>query len=126
MPCPAPRTTTSFSAKTPIRALSCLRHSFRSTSFERVQLYTYDLIHEHLGFKMFWGGLIVYGWLYILPLWGMAAYPDPGFSPGWTKVWLIGTPRAVSGWLGHLARRQYAEIHVQAMARAQVSGAHRA
>ena len=94
--------------------------------FERVQLYTYDLIHEHLGFKMFWGGLIVYGWLYILPLWGMAAYPDPGFSPGWTKVWLVGTPRAVSGWLGHLARRQYAEIHVQAMARAQVSGAHRA
>ena len=22
--------------------------------FERVQLYTYDLIHEHLGFKLFW------------------------------------------------------------------------
>ena len=59
--------------------------------FERVQLYTYDLIHEKLGFKMFWGGLMVYGWLYILPLWGMAAYPDPGFSPAWTYVWLIGT-----------------------------------
>ena len=59
--------------------------------FERVQLYTYDLIHEKLGFKLFWGGLIVYGWLFILPLWGMAAYPDPGFSPGWTYVWLIGT-----------------------------------
>ena len=60
--------------------------------FERVQLYTYDLIHERLGFKMFWGGLVVYGWLFILPLWGMAAYPSPGFSSGWTYVWLIGTP----------------------------------
>jgi len=59
--------------------------------FERVQLYTYDLIHENLGFKLFWGGLVVYGWLFILPLWGMAAYPNPGFSPGWTYVWLIGT-----------------------------------
>ncbi|MYB41747.1 MAG: DUF1295 domain-containing protein [Chloroflexi bacterium] len=58
--------------------------------FERVQLYTYDLIHENLGFKLFWGGLIVYGWLFILPLWGMAAYPDPGFSTAWTYVWLIG------------------------------------
>ena len=59
--------------------------------FERVQLYTYDLIHERLGFKMIWGGLIVYGWLYIIPLWGMAAHPDPGFAPAWTYFWLIGT-----------------------------------
>ena len=59
--------------------------------FERVQLYTYDLIHERLGFMLFWGGLVVYGWLFILPLWGMAAHPDPGFSTGWTYFWLIGT-----------------------------------
>ena len=59
--------------------------------FERVQLYTYDLIHEKLGFMLIWGGLMVYGWLFILPLWGMAAYPDPGFSTAWTYVWLIGT-----------------------------------
>ena len=59
--------------------------------FERVQLYTFDLIHENMGFKLFWGGLIVYGWLFILPLWGMAAYPDPGFSEPWNYVWLIGT-----------------------------------
>ena len=59
--------------------------------FERVQLYTYNLIHERLGFMLFWGGLAVYGWLFILPLWGMAAYPDPGFSTAWTYVWLIGT-----------------------------------
>ncbi len=67
--------------------------------FERVQLYTYDLIHEGIGFKMFWGGLVVYGWLFILPLWGMAVYPDPGFSSGWTYVWLIGTPALfLFGW----------------------------
>ena len=59
--------------------------------FERVQLYTYDLIHERLGFKLFWGCLVVYGWLFILPLWGLAVYPDPGFSPAWTNVWLVGT-----------------------------------
>ncbi len=59
--------------------------------FERVQLYTYDLIHEGIGFKLFWGGLVIYGWLFILPLWGMAAYPSPGFSSAWTYVWLIGT-----------------------------------
>ena len=67
--------------------------------FERVQLYTYDLIHEHLGMKLIWGGLIIYGWLYILPLWGMAAYPSPGFSTGWTYVWLIGTAALfLAGW----------------------------
>ncbi len=59
--------------------------------FERVQLYTFDLIHENLGFKLFWGGLVVYGWLFILPLWGMAAHPDPGFPGAWTYVWLVGT-----------------------------------
>ncbi len=57
--------------------------------FERVQLYTYDIIHERLGFKMFWGGIMVYGWLYILPLWGIAALPHPGFSTAGTLVWLI-------------------------------------
>ena len=59
--------------------------------FERVLLYTYDLIHENLGFKLFWGSLVVYGWLFSLPLWGLAVYPAPGFSPAWTSVWLIGT-----------------------------------
>ena len=58
---------------------------------ERVMLYTYDLIHEHLGMKLIWGGLIVYGWLYIIPLWGMAAYPHPGFPAEWMYVLLIGT-----------------------------------
>ncbi len=68
--------------------------------FERVQLYTYDLIHENLGFKLFWGGLIVYGWMFILPLWGMAVHPDPGFSGAGRYVWLIGTPALfLFGWI---------------------------
>ena len=67
--------------------------------FERVQLYTYDVIHERMGFKMLWGGLMVYGWLYILPLWGMAVYPDPGFSPPGRYVWLVGsTALFLVGW----------------------------
>ena len=58
--------------------------------FERVQLYTFDLIHEKMGFKMFWGDVVVYGWLFIVPLYGMAAHPDPGFGTAWTYVWIIG------------------------------------
>ena len=59
--------------------------------YERVQLYTYDMMHEQVGFRMLWGGLIFYGWLFILPLWGMAAHPDPGFSTAWRWFWLVGT-----------------------------------
>jgi len=68
--------------------------------FERVQLYTFDVIYEKLGFKMFWGGLMVYGWIYILPLWGMAAHPSPGFSTVWTYVWLIAAAAVyLTGWV---------------------------
>ena len=67
--------------------------------FERVQLYTYDVIHESLGFKLFWGGLIVYGWMFIIPLWGMAVHPDPGFSGAGRYLWLIGAPALfLFGW----------------------------
>ena len=35
----------------------------------------------------------------LLALWAMAAYPDPGFSPAWSKFWLIGTPALfLVGW----------------------------
>ena len=57
---------------------------------ERVHLYTYDLIHENVGFKLIWGGMVFFGWMFVLPLWGMAAHPDPGFSTGWTYFWLVG------------------------------------
>lgn len=67
--------------------------------WERVQLYTFDIIHERIGFKMFWGGLVAYGWLFILPLWGLAAKPDPAFSGGWTYVWLAGVALVyMTGW----------------------------
>ena len=67
--------------------------------FERVQLYTSDLIHEKMGYLLFWGGLVIYGWIFILPLWGMAAHPDPGFSTTWTYVWLVGTAALfLTGW----------------------------
>lgn len=59
--------------------------------FERVQLYTYDLIHENVGFKLVWGGPFVWGWMFLVPLWGLAPISDPGFSTGWTNVWLIGS-----------------------------------
>ena len=80
--------------------------------FERVQLYTYDVIHENLGFKMFWGGMIVFGWLFIIPLWGMAAHPHPGWSPLWTNVLLVGTAVMYADRLGDFARNQHAEVHV--------------
>ena len=65
-------------------------YTFDYFIWERVQLYTYDLIHEHIGFKLWWGGLVAYGWLFIIPLWGMAPHSDPGFSTGLTYLWLIG------------------------------------
>ena len=94
--------------------------------FERVMLYTYDLMHEGIGFKLFWGGLVVYGWLFILPLWGMAVYPDPGFSPAWTNPCGSSEPTALFllGW-GISRGANNAEIHVQTMARPQVSRADR-
>ena len=92
--------------------------------FERVQLYTYDVIHENLGFKMFWGGLMVYGWLFILPLWGMAAYPSPGYLPSMDLCVAYRNDCAVPVGVGNLARHELAEIHIQAMARAQVSRPH--
>ena len=48
--------------------------------FERVQLYTYDLIHEKVGFKSFFGCFVVYPYLYLVPLWGLAEYPAPDLS----------------------------------------------
>ena len=67
---------------------------------------------------LFWGGLIVYGWLFILPLWGMAAYPDPGFSTGVDlRLAHRDGARPVPLRVEHLARRQPAEIHVQSAGR---------
>ena len=59
--------------------------------WERVQLYTYDLIHENVGFKLTWGGPFVWGWMFVLPLWGLAPVADPGISGGLMYLWLIGS-----------------------------------
>ncbi len=59
--------------------------------FERVQLYTYDLIHESVGFKMFWGTSFGWGWIFLPPLWGLAPHEDPGISGGLLYLWLIGS-----------------------------------
>ena len=68
--------------------------------FERTMLYTYDIIHERLGFKLFWGGLIVFGWVFVIPVWGLAAHPDPGHAGGWRVLWLIGAPALyAAGWV---------------------------
>ncbi len=66
---------------------------------EQAHLYTYDIIHENVGVKLIWGGLVIYGWGFNLPLWGMAAHPSPGFSTGLTYIWLIGSSLLfVIGW----------------------------
>jgi len=88
--------------------------------FERPMLYTFDLIHERLGFKLFWGALIVYGWMFTMPLWGMAALPHPDYglqvpstahdggshllpagfdlSNGWSVFWLGMAVLFIIGW----------------------------
>ncbi len=67
---------------------------------ERVTLFTYDLMHEGVGFKLFWGGLVCYGWMFTAPLWGLAVYPDPGFAPFWGTFLLIGTSvMFLGGWV---------------------------
>ena len=67
--------------------------------WERVQLYTYDLIHENVGFKLIWGGPFVWGWMFVLPLWGLAPLEDPGHSGFWRYAWLVGSVAVfVVGW----------------------------
>ena len=45
--------------------------------FERVHLYTYDLIAERLGFKLVWGCLAWYSYFYGVGLWAVADRPNP-------------------------------------------------
>ena len=85
--------------------------------FERVQLYTYDVIYERLGFKMFWGGadrlrLDVH-------------HPDVGHGracrpPARRRLAVSLADRdagAVRRGLVHQPWCQHADIHVQAVAR---------
>jgi len=58
---------------------------------EAVTLYTFDLIHEGIGFKLYWGSLVVFGWMFTMPLWGMVVYPNPEFGEAWTTILMIVT-----------------------------------
>jgi delta14-sterol reductase len=51
--------------------------------FERVHLYTYDLVAERVGFKLGWGCLVFYPFFYGVGLWFAADRPNPHSSAGW-------------------------------------------
>lgn len=53
--------------------------------FERVHLYTYDLIAERLGFKLVWGCLAWYPYFYAVGLWAVADMANPQ-STSWFLV----------------------------------------
>ena len=52
--------------------------------FERIHLYTYDLVAERVGFKLVWGCLSWYPYFYAVGLWSVADLPNPR-----TPVWLL-------------------------------------
>ena len=49
--------------------------------FERVHLYTYDLVAERVGFKLGWGCFAFYPFFYGVGLWALAESPDPRTPP---------------------------------------------
>ncbi len=63
--------------------------------FERVHLYTYDLIAERVGFKLVWGCLAAYPFFYGVGLWAVADLANP-HSPAWL-LWLA-VAVFFSGW----------------------------
>ena len=58
--------------------------------FERVQLYTFDIIEEGVGFKLIVGCIVVYPCLYPVVLWGTAGLPAPDIDPQLDVLWLGG------------------------------------
>lgn len=52
-------------------------------SFEKVHLYTYDLIAERVGFKLGFGCLTFYPYFYLIALWATVDLPNPN-----TSIWL--------------------------------------
>jgi delta14-sterol reductase len=64
--------------------------------FERVHLYTYDLFAENVGFKLVWGCLTFYPYVYMTGLWATAALPDPKL-PVWQLI--LFTCLFFTGWI---------------------------
>ncbi len=64
--------------------------------FERVHLYTYDLVAERVGFKLGWGCFAFYPYFYAVGLWSVADLPAPGW-PSWALV--VAVAVFFSGWI---------------------------
>lgn len=58
--------------------------------FERVQLFTFDIIEEGVGFKLIVGCIVVYPCLYPVVLWGTAGLPAPNIEAPLNVLWLGG------------------------------------
>jgi len=56
---------------------------FDYLTFEKIHLWTYDFIAEHVGFKLGFGCLTFYPYFYSVALWFTAHLPNPGY-----KVWV--------------------------------------
>ena len=68
--------------------------------FERVQLFTFDIIEEGVGFKLIVGCIAVYPCLYPIALWGTAGLARPEIDPSWNPLWLGGSAAVfVVGWV---------------------------
>jgi len=64
--------------------------------FERVHLYTWDLVAERVGFKLGWGCTVFYPYFYGIGLWAVADEPNP-HAPGWLLA--AGVLVFLAGWM---------------------------
>ncbi|MXY16508.1 MAG: ergosterol biosynthesis protein [Acidobacteria bacterium] len=68
--------------------------------FERVQLFTFDIIEERLGLKLIWGCIALYPLVYPIALWGTAGLPRPDIDPALNPLWLGGSAAVfLLGWV---------------------------
>ena len=69
-------------------------------SFERVQLFTFDIIEERVGFKLIFGCIVVYPCLYPVAMWFLAPLPAPDIDPAYNMLWLGGSALVfLAGWV---------------------------
>ena len=68
--------------------------------FERVQLFTFDIIEEGVGFKLIVGCIAVYPMTYPVALWATAGLARPDIDPSWDPLWLGGSAAVfLVGWV---------------------------
>ena len=69
-------------------------------AFERVQLFTFDIIEERVGMKLIGGCIVVYACLYPVALWFLADVPAPDIDPAYNALWLGGAAVVfLAGWV---------------------------